>query len=281
MARASRAAKPGSDHQLAWARAFVSAAGDEAHVDDARGLLDGSVTVDGLAIDTEFRWHVIESLAAAGALDVATIDAEAERDPTDAGLRHAAAARAARPVAAAKAAAWDAIIDPATALAMLRAHVRGFQQPDQQDLLAPYVEPYFGALGPTWRERGQEVALTFAGSMYPPRWRRPRSWRGPTRSSRRASTCPRSGACCSRARTRWSGCCARAPSIRAEPAPPARSLNDPCGPGPPSVQERWAASPQPVQHLHARHTVRKGRGLDRRTDGRPLIRAANASASRV
>ncbi|TML91640.1 MAG: aminopeptidase N [Actinobacteria bacterium] len=161
------AAPPRSDHQLAWARAFVAAARDEAHLNHACGLLDGAVTVDGLTIDTEFRWHVIESLAAAGALDVATIDAEAERDPTDAGLRHAAAARAARPDPAAKAAAWDAIKDPATALAMLRAHVRGFQQPDQEDLLTPYVDPYFDALGPMWRERGQEVALTFAGTMYP------------------------------------------------------------------------------------------------------------------
>jgi aminopeptidase N len=161
------AAPPGSDHQLAWARAFVGAARDEAHLAQVRGLVDGSVTVDGLAIDTEFRWHVVESLAAAGALDDDAIDAEAERDPTDNGLRHAATARAARPVPAAKARAWDAIVDPATALATLRAYVRGFQQPDQEDLLAPYVEPYFQALGPMWRERGQEVALTFASSMYP------------------------------------------------------------------------------------------------------------------
>jgi aminopeptidase N len=161
------AARPGSDHQLAWARAFVSAARDEMSVANGRGLLDGSVTVDGLAVDTEFRWHIIECLAASGSLDDAVIDAEATRDPTDAGHRHAVAARAARPLAEAKAAAWDAIIDPSTTLATLRAHVRGFQQPDQEDLLAPYVEPYFNALQPMWRDRGQEVALTFAGTMYP------------------------------------------------------------------------------------------------------------------
>ncbi len=160
-------AAPGSDHQLAWGRAFAAAARDEANLTRARGLLDGSVTVEGLAIDTEFRWHVVESLAAAGALDDTAIDAEAERDPTDAGLRHAATARAARPLAEAKERAWKAIVDPATPLATLRAHVRGFQQPDQEDLLAAYVEPYFDALGPIWRERGQEVALTFAASMYP------------------------------------------------------------------------------------------------------------------
>ena len=164
--RELNAAPPRSDHQLAWARAFAGAR-DEAHLAQVRGLLDGSVAVDGLTIDTEFRWHVIESLAAAGAIDDTTIDAEAERDPTDAGLRHAATARAARPLPAAKAEAWQAIVDPATALATLRAHVRGFQQPDQEGLLAPYVEPYFEALEPMWRSRGQEVAITFAGTMYP------------------------------------------------------------------------------------------------------------------
>ena len=237
----------------------MAAARDEAHVNDARGLLDGSVTLDGLAIDTDFRWHVIESLAAAGALDVATIDAEAERDPTDAGLRHAAAARAARPVATAKAAAWDAINDPATALAMLRAHVRGFQQPDQEDLLAPYVEPYFDALGPMWRERGQEVALPSPGRCTPPRWRRPRSWRAPTRSSHRASTWPPSGASCSRAGTRWRGCCARAPSIRAE---------------------RFQPRSRSSTSMHATPSA-KVAGATGEGGGRPRMRAANASANRV
>ena len=163
-----RAASPGSDRQLAWARAFVSSARNDPHRSSAGGLLDGSVAIDGLMVDTEFRWHVVESLAAAGALDDNAIAAEAERDPTDAGLRHAASARAARPVAAAKAAAWAAIVDdPTVPLATVRAHVRGFQQPDHEDLLAAYVEPYFEALEPMWRQRGQEVALTFAASMYP------------------------------------------------------------------------------------------------------------------
>jgi aminopeptidase N len=161
-------ATAGSDHQLAWARAFVGSARGEPHRAAVIGLLDGSVGVDGLTVDTEFRWHVVESLAAAGALDDAAIAAETDRDPTDAGLRHAATARAARPDAGAKAAAWAAIVDdPTTPLATQRAHMRGFQQPDQEDLLAPYVEKYFAAIGPMWRERGQEVALTFAANMYP------------------------------------------------------------------------------------------------------------------
>jgi aminopeptidase N len=165
--RALSAAPPASDHQLAWARAFVTAARDEAHVTRSLGLLDGSLAVDGLMVDTELRWHVVGSLAAAGAAGEDVIAAEARRDPTDAGLRHAAAARAARPVPDAKAAAWDAILDPLTSLATFRAHVRGFQQPDQEELLAPYVERYFAALAPMWRDRGQEVTLSFAESMYP------------------------------------------------------------------------------------------------------------------
>ncbi|HLJ07083.1 MAG TPA: aminopeptidase N, partial [Acidimicrobiia bacterium] len=132
-----------SDHQLAWARAFIGAARSERHLALVNGLLDGSVVVDGLAIDTELRWQIVRALAAAGRAGEETIAAEEQRDPTDAGRRHGASARAARPTEAAKAAAWQQILDPGLAFATMRAVMTGFQQADQVDLLAPYAERYF------------------------------------------------------------------------------------------------------------------------------------------
>src|SRR3569833_3053556 len=44
-------AEPGSDRQLTYAQAFVSVAASEEHLGYVRGLLDGSVTLDGLAGD--------------------------------------------------------------------------------------------------------------------------------------------------------------------------------------------------------------------------------------
>ena len=147
------AAPPGSDHQLSWARAFVAFARSDEHLDAVRGLLDGSVAFEGLAIDTEVRWLIVRHLAAAGRAGEDLIASENRRDPTDAGARHAAAARAARPTPEAKAWAWEQILDPALPFATMRAVMGGFQQPDQ-------IQPMF-------ESRSTEVALGFVNGMYP------------------------------------------------------------------------------------------------------------------
>src|SRR5439155_2054089 len=161
------AAPPGSDHQLAWARAFAGFARRAEHVAAVRGLLDATVTIEGLVIDTELRWTFVRYLAAAGAGDQALIEEELRRDPTDAGARHAAAARAAIPTAEAKAAAWQQILDPSVTFATMRALMGGFQQPDQDPLLEPYAAKYFEQIGPMFETRSLEVAIGFTSGMYP------------------------------------------------------------------------------------------------------------------
>jgi aminopeptidase N len=163
-----RAAEPGSDHQLAWARAFAASARSTEHVDALLGLLNGTTDVPGLAVDVELRWHIVRNLAARGAIDDAVIQAEAERDPTAAGARHAVAARAARPTREAKAEAWASIVDdPKLPNAMLDATMAGFQQHDQAELLAPYAERYFASIERLWAERTNETAINIVTSMYP------------------------------------------------------------------------------------------------------------------
>ncbi|HWC31839.1 MAG TPA: aminopeptidase N, partial [Actinomycetota bacterium] len=93
--RALEQAAPASDEQLTWTRAFISAASTGHQLATVRGLLDGSTSFDGLAVDTELRWHIVQSLAAAGADDAEELIAEEQRrDPTDLGARHAETARA-------------------------------------------------------------------------------------------------------------------------------------------------------------------------------------------
>ena len=144
----------------------IEIARDE-HLDAVRGLLDGSVAFEGLAIDTEVRWLIVRHLAAAGRAGEDLIASENRRDPTDAGARHAAAARAARPTPEAKAWAWEQILDPALPFATMRAIMGGFQQPDQDDLLVPYAEKYFGQIRPMFESRSIEVAHGFVNGMYP------------------------------------------------------------------------------------------------------------------
>ncbi|MDQ6648532.1 MAG: aminopeptidase N, partial [Actinomycetota bacterium] len=58
-AQSMRAAPAGSDHQLAYARAFAATARGEADVAALRGLLSGDRPVAGLTVDTELRWSFL------------------------------------------------------------------------------------------------------------------------------------------------------------------------------------------------------------------------------
>ncbi|MER5882201.1 aminopeptidase N [Streptomyces sp. NPDC001941] len=163
-----RAAEPGSDHQLAWARAFAATARTSAELDLLAGLLDGTASLDGLTVDADLRWAFVERLAATGRFDEAEIAAELERDRTATGERHAATARAARPTAEAKAEAWASVVE-ADRLpnAVQEAVIGGFVQSDQRELLAPYTEKFFAAVKGVWESRSHEIAQQIAIGLYP------------------------------------------------------------------------------------------------------------------
>ncbi|MFI5616679.1 aminopeptidase N [Streptomyces sp. NPDC051567] len=163
-----RAAGPGSDHQLAWARAFAATARTEGQLTYLAALLSGAAEIEGLAVDTELRWAFLERLAATGTADEAAVEAELKRDPTAAGERHAATARAARPTAEAKAAAWASVVEgDALPNAVQEAVIGGFVQSDQRELLAPYTEKYFAVVKEVWETRSHEIAQQIAVGLYP------------------------------------------------------------------------------------------------------------------
>ncbi|MET9683056.1 aminopeptidase N [Streptomyces coeruleorubidus] len=163
-----RAAAPGSDHQLAWARAFAATARTPEQLDLLDALLDGSQTIEGLAVDTELRWAFVERLAAVGRFDETEIAGEYDRDRTAAGERHAATARAARPTPEAKAEAWASVVDSdKLPNAVQEAVIAGFVQTDQRDLLAPYADRYFEVVKDIWESRSHEMAQQIAVGLYP------------------------------------------------------------------------------------------------------------------
>ncbi|MFF1696012.1 aminopeptidase N [Streptomyces sp. NPDC058257] len=163
-----RSAEPGSDHQLAWARAFASAARTDEQLDLLEELLSGKQSIEGLAVDTELRWAFVHRLAATGRLDEAGIAAELERDKTSAGERHVAAARAARPTAEAKAEAWASVVESDKLPNSIQESViGGFIQTDQRDLLAPYTDKFFAAVKGAWDSRSHEMAQQIAVGLYP------------------------------------------------------------------------------------------------------------------
>ncbi|WP_037859794.1 aminopeptidase N [Streptomyces sp. NRRL S-340] len=163
-----RAAEAGSDHQLAWARAFAATARTPEQLDLLNALLEGTQTIEGLAVDTELRWAFVQRLAAVGRFDEAEIAGEYERDRTAAGERHAATARAARPTEEAKAEAWASVVDSdKLPNAVQEAVIAGFVQTDQRELLAPYTERYFEVLKDIWASRSHEMAQQIAVGLYP------------------------------------------------------------------------------------------------------------------
>ncbi len=163
-----RSAESGSDHQLAWARAFAATARTPEQLDLLEALLDGSQSVEGLAVDTELRWAFVERLAAVGRFDETEIAGEYERDRTAAGERHAATARAARPTPEAKAEAWASVIDSdKLPNALQEAVIAGFVQTDQRELLAPYTDRFFEVVKDIWDSRSYEIAQQIAVGLYP------------------------------------------------------------------------------------------------------------------
>ncbi|WP_406149082.1 aminopeptidase N [Streptomyces sp. NBC_01012] len=163
-----RAAEPGSDHQLAWARAFAATARTPLQLDLLQALLNGTDEIEGLAVDTELRWAFVQRLAASGLIDEEEIAAEYERDRTAAGELHAASARAAQPSEEAKAEAWaSAVESDKLANSLQEAVIGGFVQTDQRELLAPYTEKYFTAVKGVWDARSHEMAQQVAVGLFP------------------------------------------------------------------------------------------------------------------
>ncbi|MFC3999237.1 aminopeptidase N [Nocardiopsis sediminis] len=162
------AAEPGGDLQLAYVHAFADAAVSGEHLSLLQGLLDGAITVEGLAIDTDLRWTLLRRLVVHGRAGEKEIAAELESDPTATGERQAAGCRAAIPTAQAKAEAWDRIRSSGEmANAEFRATLGGLVEPAHAELYRPYAEAYFALLGEAWRDWTGEFAQTFAQAAYP------------------------------------------------------------------------------------------------------------------
>jgi aminopeptidase N len=161
-----QAADPGSDRQLAYLRSFSKVATSAEDLALIGGLLDGSVVLDGLAVDTDLRWRLLGQLVSRGVLGPDAIEAELATDPTDAGERNAATCRALIPTEAAKQAAWELLTSGELTIAMFRAVLYGFVDMDHAELTEPYREAYFGAIGDVWRDWPSTMAQDFVSQLF-------------------------------------------------------------------------------------------------------------------
>ncbi|MGA5303592.1 aminopeptidase N [Nucisporomicrobium flavum] len=156
------AAEPGSSRQLAGVRGLIGSSVDTARL---QGWLDGENVPDGVAVDADLRWLILQRLVVLGAAGPERIEAELARDRSAQGEQAAARCRAALPDPEAKARAWEFVIsDPDASNRILEATAQGFWQPEQLALVEPYAERYFadmpGMLARRTGMSGERLAVT-------------------------------------------------------------------------------------------------------------------------
>ncbi|WP_375423969.1 aminopeptidase N [uncultured Friedmanniella sp.] len=169
-----QAAVPGSDDQLALARALVGAARDDRPAELVAGWLEGHDVPEGLAVDQDLRWAVIGRLASLGRIDEAAIAAEEAADGSVTGQERAAGARSARPTAEAKAEAWRMAVDgDDIPNSQQSAICLSFWQRSQDDVLEPYVDRYFrlaediSASRGVWATKGIALRKSALRNLFP------------------------------------------------------------------------------------------------------------------
>ncbi|MFJ4683412.1 aminopeptidase N [Streptomyces sp. NPDC088789] len=121
-------------------------------------LADDSVP-GGPELDPELRWRILTRLAVLGATDDTAITAELATDPSATGREAAARCRAALPDPDTKHTAWHAMFtDDNLSNYHFTATAQGFWQPEQADLLRPYVTRYYDDATALAARRGPALA---------------------------------------------------------------------------------------------------------------------------
>jgi aminopeptidase N len=163
-------AVPGGDFQKLWFDGYVKTAASPAAVERLQGLLDGSVRVEGLPLDQDRRWDVIERLSELDAPGAdGLIEDEARRDPADTGAKAAITARAARPDPETKKVWFARIVDPksASSLGELRAAMDGFYPRTQSRLRAAFLTPFLETLPALAAAKSDDFLDAYGRAMVP------------------------------------------------------------------------------------------------------------------
>jgi aminopeptidase N len=164
----AQAAEAGSDAQFQFVKFFANIASTEAHGDALQALIDGSTALDGLEIDTDLRWEILEGLVLVGRAGSPEIDAALAADNTANGAQAAARARATIPTSEGKLAAFASIVESADQPnAIVRATSVGFQHTNDPSILEPVVAKYFDSLTDVWASRSYHIAETLVAGLYP------------------------------------------------------------------------------------------------------------------
>ncbi len=164
----ARSAEAGSDAQFQFVKFFANVASTPEHSEALQGLRDGSIALDGLEIDTDLGWELLEGLVLIGAAGELEIAAALEKDDTANGQQAAARARATIPTVEAKQKALvAALTDSTISNVVLRNMALGFTHVNDPAVLGELVPLYFESIKRVWDERSFQLAQYIVHGFYP------------------------------------------------------------------------------------------------------------------
>ncbi|OZD10728.1 aminopeptidase N [Rhodococcus sp. 06-156-3C] len=161
-------ADPGSDAQIVWFRAVASASQrSDVRAGQIERVVDGTLPIEGIDLDSEQRWLLLRSLSALGRTTVARLDAELDTDATSSGRNSYRAAVAAQPTPEAKTRAWADVIDSdELSNDAVDATLAGFRA-GGRELLSAFDDRYFDVIADLWSTRSIEIARRLVVGLFP------------------------------------------------------------------------------------------------------------------
>ncbi|WP_165069576.1 aminopeptidase N [Marisediminicola senii] len=166
----AQSAEAGSDAQFQFVKFFANIASTPAHVAALTSLHNGTAPLDGLEIDTDLRWELLQGLVLNGAAGEAEIAAALANDNTANGQQAAARVAAAIPTAEGKLAAFRSLVEPEGAEppnAIVRQTTIGYQHSNDPEVFAGLIGRYFDAITGVWATRSHAIAETIVVGLYP------------------------------------------------------------------------------------------------------------------
>jgi aminopeptidase N len=159
-----QSAGPGSNRQLVVSRQLLRVSTE---VELLWSWLDGHAP-EGLLVDSDMRWRVLEQLCVLGAAGRDDIRREQTTDPSSQGALAALRCSAALPTVDGKRATWERIIgDPEISNHDLYALCDSFFRASQENLVRPYVARFFTDLPATVNLRTGWVLQLSCTAAYP------------------------------------------------------------------------------------------------------------------
>ncbi|HET8896631.1 MAG TPA: aminopeptidase N, partial [Protaetiibacter sp.] len=144
-------AASGSDAQFQFVKFFANIASTTEHAATLQALRGGEVALDGLEIDTDLDWELLEGLVLIGAAGELEIAAALDKDDTANGQQSAARARASIPTAEAKEAALTAALnDTSISNVVLRNMALGYTHTNDPASLGELLPLYFDSIRRVW-----------------------------------------------------------------------------------------------------------------------------------